>query len=120
MENREKLRSNSCWTPIPANMAASSWMLVLLRGVLEERRLCSAIFSHVQPLAQRVRETSIGATCKEPAEKGDEANGIVSGHKTTKARARRSTRGISKDYYVSCPMELFMHDIMLPECVLGT
>jgi hypothetical protein len=76
-------------------------MLVLLRGVLEERRLCSAIFSHVQPLAQRVRETSIGATCKEPpAEKGDEANVIVSGHETTKARARRSTRGISKDYGV--------------------
>jgi hypothetical protein len=67
-------------------------MLVLLRGVLEERRLCSAIFSPVQPLVQRVRETSIGGTCKEPAEKGDKANVIVSGHKTTKARARWSTQ----------------------------
>lgn len=45
MEKREKLRSSSCLRPNCANWAASSWMLVRRRGVLDARR-SSAIVAH--------------------------------------------------------------------------
>lgn len=64
MENMEKFRFSSCVTPSPASIAASSWIDVLLRGVLEDRRRCwgCSIVAHGMPAAAPVSSCYVRQT----------------------------------------------------------